>query len=418
MDNEIQKFDFIVIDEVQDLSVVQIYLLYNLLKDKKAIFFTGDYHQIINPTYFNFGNLINLFYANDVSVKKSILTKNYRSQKYIVELCKGLVAIRKKYIGNIEEEDEFPIRRGGAKPFILKPSDENLAGLLEALSKRESYTAIVVPDEDEKKKLKDINKNCSMIFTVQEIKGLEYQYIVCYNMISKFIDRWKDIFDGKGKRNSKYRYYFNILYVAMTRAKDNLCVYEEEVDNPVFNHLKDHFNIVENFREDDLLLLKISDINDILKNARHLEDKEKYEQALGQYKKIQNLEGVARCRAKILANKGHIEEAGDILYENKLYENAVEYYKKSKNKIKLARAMIGANALYDEIISTTQLNSEEILKDIILNNSNNSELENAIMNFVSQAVNSYLKKCESLKTYMDIAEDLIKGGLKYGRKNA
>lgn len=41
-------FQFLVIDEVQDLTEIQIYLIYNLVECKDNIFFAGDIHQIIN----------------------------------------------------------------------------------------------------------------------------------------------------------------------------------------------------------------------------------------------------------------------------------------------------------------------------------------------------------------------------------
>jgi len=72
-------FDCIICDEVQDLTEIEIYMLKTLVKNGENLFLSGDIHQIINPTYFNFSRVKSLFYKGKYTEKQ--LEKNYRSQK-------------------------------------------------------------------------------------------------------------------------------------------------------------------------------------------------------------------------------------------------------------------------------------------------------------------------------------------------
>src|SRR5690606_9866439 len=89
--------------------------------------------------------------------------------------------------------------------------------------KDKHYAAIIVPDEAEKEKLANIHPEAlGRIFTVYEIKGLEYETIFCYNIVSKHAKAWQRIFSGEEKRNDQLRHYMNLLYVAISRAKEYL----------------------------------------------------------------------------------------------------------------------------------------------------------------------------------------------------
>lgn len=79
---ESEKFDFIVVDEIQDMNESQIVLIYNLVKNINNILITGDPNQIINHTFFDFGRIKKLFYINNKEVDERSLHKNYRSGPY------------------------------------------------------------------------------------------------------------------------------------------------------------------------------------------------------------------------------------------------------------------------------------------------------------------------------------------------
>ena len=128
------------------------------------------------------------------------------------------------------------------------------------------------------------------MFTVEEIKGIEKDYIICYNVMSKFKRMWDIILTTDVMRQNQYRYYFNLLYVAITRARQHLCFIEEEMPTLLFEYLADEFMIFSEFDEAQLKLSQISTDNQFYKEAKLYERRELYEQAIIEYE-LSNLEG-------------------------------------------------------------------------------------------------------------------------------
>jgi DNA helicase II / ATP-dependent DNA helicase PcrA len=319
--HEFPIYDYVIIDEIQDLTELQIYALLNTANNKLNVFLSGDIHQIINPTYFSFGRIENLFFVNSVKYANRHLSKNYRSQKFIVQLANILCNIRKKHIAHSKDYLES-FARDGEKVFFLDPSKQNLSTLVNTINDRH-YTVIVVANEKDKIYLKSqlVDDN-GRIFTINEIKGLEYPYIVTYNLISNFSDEWSDIFRGLGKKNSKYRYYFNLFYVGITRARNNLLLYEDKINSSLLENIKPVLDFHNDFDLESLSLLEFSSPFEWMKEAKRLEEKEKCEQAIKAYRKAISIDGantgIIRCQSKQLALKGKFEEAGDLLMSQNL----------------------------------------------------------------------------------------------------
>lgn len=222
------QFDFIIVDEIQDLTEIQIFALTSLAKNKDNIFLAGDIHQMINATFFNFERIKNLFYSKyNKKVNIKILSKNYRSCKKIVDLANYFGELRNSYIGNLGSEDYKEVA-------IQKDGEVNLTSINFSLlenAQNDANSAIVVPDNNIKSELLDQLQNKHRVFTIQEIKGLEYNNIICYNLSSTYEEQWKRIFSKTAKHDQKYRKYFNIFYVGITRAQENLIIMEANIDD-------------------------------------------------------------------------------------------------------------------------------------------------------------------------------------------
>ncbi|MGL4509890.1 UvrD-helicase domain-containing protein, partial [Cetobacterium sp.] len=222
------QFDFIIIDEIQDLTELQIFALTSLVKNKENLFLAGDIHQMINATFFNFERMKNLFYSKyNKKVNIKILSKNYRSCKKIVDLANYFAELRSSYIGNLGSDDYKEIA-------IQKDGEVNLTtvnfSLLEK-AQNDANTAIVVSDAKTKTELLEQLNNKHRVFSIQEIKGLEYSNIICYNLSSTYKSQWEKIFSKATKHDQKYRKYFNIFYVGITRAQENLIIMESNIEN-------------------------------------------------------------------------------------------------------------------------------------------------------------------------------------------
>jgi len=88
-----------------------------------------------------------------------------------------------------------------------------------------------------------------LLFTIQEAKGLEYQNIILFNLVSCESKKYEEISaeitkedlkkelkysrgkDKEDKAMEIYKFYINAFYVAVTRAIENLYIIEEKSNN-------------------------------------------------------------------------------------------------------------------------------------------------------------------------------------------
>lgn len=356
-DSKIKKYDFILIDEIQDLTEIQIYLMYKLVNNPLNILFSGDFNQTINPTFFNTTRIESLFFSNAYDkFYKKVLEINYRSCSDIVDLSNKIANLRIEKLYKNKRNDciEKSIRESTSKPFLLNQCEYSKRKLLEMVKDRH-YVAILVCDEGDKVQLKHEYGIEESVFTLSEIKGIEKDYIICLNIVSKYKEKWNDIFNGIIYDNhSLYRYYFNMLYVAVTRAREYICFYEDEDDLTLYEEIKEHIQNINTFNENELKFDYVSDDDDYFKEGQYLESKEKYEQAIFQYKKSKSKNishCIKRCEALLLKEKGKYSEAGAKLLKLKEYILASECYIEVENYTKLLKCYVLSNKPYELIIS-------------------------------------------------------------------
>lgn len=223
---KINKYSLVVADEVQDFTQINLMLLKEI---SLKMFCVGDALQMINPSYFSFAFLKKLMYNEDVTNVVE-LQSNYRSNRKIVEILKELSKLNR---------NEF-----GTHSFVLenKCVDENTTANTIFISDKRFFEKIksdkfvdytfLVSDGEEKQKLRKIFPK-QEILTVAEIKGLERETIVPVDLLSSNADKWKlleriKINHKQADENSVFRYYFNLFYVGVSRAKHNLFVFESE----------------------------------------------------------------------------------------------------------------------------------------------------------------------------------------------
>ena len=224
---EIQR-DFVFVDEVQDYTELQLYYIHLLAKKKNGIIYAGDVHQIINPTLFSVPKLKELHREGN-SLKQlriEFLNTNFRCQKGVIDVANRISELRRLAIGSqmleIEQEEKSNVSLCLYDPYRLEYSQENIKEMMQELEKYPQI-AILVPDSDTKKRLEEMTSDIErpeFIFTVDEIKGMEYDCVICFNLVSYYLNQWKKIIlhEISGER-TQYRYYFNVLYVAITRAR-------------------------------------------------------------------------------------------------------------------------------------------------------------------------------------------------------
>ena len=237
--NKSPDYSLAIIDEVQDYTQVSL----NLFKKiSLKLFAVGDALQMINPSYFNFGYLKNLMYEKGLTTVK-VLESNYRSTEKITDIIDNLGNINKAEFGTHNFVVKGKCVESGISTTALFVRDSNFAKQL-STSGLEDIT-FVVSSKKEKTELKKIIKQ-QEVLTVSEIKGLERNNIVSFNILTTNTDKWRNLKAHKvnhkqADENSIYRYYYNLFYVAVSRAKQNIVVYENNTIDQFEDFFKSNF---------------------------------------------------------------------------------------------------------------------------------------------------------------------------------
>lgn len=361
LNNNLSKFDYIICDEIQDLSEIQIFLLLKLVSNIENILFCGDYNQTINPTFFDSGRVEAIFkvYNGLINFKDRFVETNYRSSKEIVDFANQLTKLKKEKIGKNKNHDyyEIAIRRSSNKIKLLNINKENQIKKDELLSllKQRAYVDILVADEIEKGDLIKDSKDNKLVFTVANYKGLENEYIIGYNIITKFKHKWKEILSKDFNSNiNQLRYYFNFLYVFITRARNNILLIEEDISKELLAYFKEHIEIVDKFDYKKLNLIAISSNDEHYKKATRLEKNKRFEEAIEAYKNsdlepIQlNIE-IKRCELLLKMEQGYYKEASKGLVSIGEYKYAIKAYLAMEDYLNVVYVSILNNCNYEEI---------------------------------------------------------------------
>ena len=368
MNQEISLFDFVIADEIQDLTEIQIYCLIRLARHRNHLLFTGDINQTIRPTYFHTGRIESILKTSNTHLDfiKHQLVKNYRGTKEVVDLANQVVDLRIERLGLNKKNDyhEVPIRGEQSPIFYFDPkSFQELVKLIETGLNRH-YVAIVVPDEEEKKNFERLTPLKGAVFTVEEIKGIEKDYIICYNVMSKYHLIWETILNEEVMFQNQYRYYFNLLYVALTRARHHLCFIEEKMPPSLYDRLESEFLYFDTFDEAELKLSQLSTDNQFYKEAQLYERRELYEQAIREYELSQLEEAthdIARCQALIKNKSGFHVEAGHELMRLKEYEKAAQCYRQGNDHLNYLKALVFQGLPYSQIQAEFEREGKDVL---------------------------------------------------------
>ncbi len=266
------EYSIILSDEAQDFTKLELQLLikfsefsdgYDLSNLQKfPIVFAGDPFQTINPTGFSWDRLKTMFYQDvikrfslNVEIKSlfSQLLMNYRSTPSIVKLANCIQFFRICYLN--ENKDTKPqntrLQEKGALPIFLTVKD-NLNDLVGLDSSIMVISNCELDEEEYFKKHDGLDLDLFVINSPAVFKGREMEKVVIYKFGDWF---WKEILsiERVKKHLSKYdinlpfdsliqvlinkeseqissdfnfrlAYFFNKLYVAVTRARSVLYV--------------------------------------------------------------------------------------------------------------------------------------------------------------------------------------------------
>ncbi|WP_426212334.1 UvrD-helicase domain-containing protein [Massilia sp. TWP1-3-3] len=110
MQHAAARYDFIVVDEVQDLTVVQLALALRTLKNPAQFLLCGDSNQIVHPNFFSWSKIKSLFWRDPALAERQqlhILRNNFRNSAQVTEVANTLLKIKHKRFGSIDRESNF-----------------------------------------------------------------------------------------------------------------------------------------------------------------------------------------------------------------------------------------------------------------------------------------------------------------------
>jgi len=251
-------YDFIVIDEVQDLTPAQLALVLALLNKAGQFLLCGDSHQIVHPNFFSWAALKSLFWhglAGDAAQRQplQLLQANYRNTRAVTDLANRLLKVKQTRFGSVDRESNFLVRSTApeAGRVSLVAAKDAAVQALDAATRQSAQHAVIVLRDDDKPAAR-ARFRTPLVFSVHEAKGLEYPHVLLVDIVSGQRQAYAEVCDGvqpadleadaldyrraKDKADKSlelYKFYVNALYVAMTRAVQTLTLVESDTGHPL-----------------------------------------------------------------------------------------------------------------------------------------------------------------------------------------
>ena len=245
------QFDYIVIDEIQDMTNIQIMLILHGLHQPDNFLVCGDSNQLVHPNFFSWAKIKSLFLQRRSGPTSQLITRiitsNYRNSPQITALANLVLKLKNDRFGSIDHESHYLMTSNqstSGEILLLQNNHETIKELNEKTGASKDF-AVIVLHQNQKAAAKAHFKT-PLIFSIQESKGLEYKNIILYNFISHDTVSFDSICEGinrdqhddpftyarnKNKKDKSleiYKFYINALYVAITRAETSLYWIEEE----------------------------------------------------------------------------------------------------------------------------------------------------------------------------------------------
>ena len=291
------RYDFVIVDEVQDFTNVQLALVLATLKKRDHFLLCGDSNQIVHPNFFSWSKVKSLFWADDAIGQKQelrVLRANFRNGRETTRVANALLKIKHRRFGSIDRESNFLVEAIGdlaGSVSVLADRDAVKKDFNQRTRQSTRFAVLVMRDQD--KAAARLHFQTPLIFSIHEAKGLEYENIVLYRFISDHRAVFAEVVEGVSaddlasddleyrrardktdKSLEIYKFYVNALYVALTRALRSVYLIESDTGHPLLGLLT--LRSVEAQMKVDAA---VSSLDDWQKEARKLELQGKQEQA-------------------------------------------------------------------------------------------------------------------------------------------
>ena len=253
-------YDFLVVDEVQDLTNAQLALVLASLKRPGNFVLAGDANQIVHPNHFSWTKVKTLFWRGIGEVQNQqvhMLSASYRNSVQVTAIANDVLRVKHLRFGSIDRESNRLMQAiGGEVGTVVSLNTRSPAvrQLNERTSRSTGVAVVVLRDEHKADAQKRFQT--PLIFSIREVKGLEYETIILDRLISSERKVYADLADGlspnqltvdelayrrardkSDKSLELTKFFVNALYVALTRAVRDVVLIEDDVDHPLLKLL-------------------------------------------------------------------------------------------------------------------------------------------------------------------------------------
>jgi len=339
-----QKYDYVIIDEAQDLNNIALYISINLAKHTSGLFIVADAAQSIYNSGFRWKNMGLTIGSQNVYELK----QNHRNSKQILKAAQSLIEKHNSIIGSDDFLNPLLSKKSGPKPLIVQVKggkgviDDEIDWIVRDIAQRietgecickniavitpRKYYAQKIAEVLAKKNISasyyeesiDLNANTIKCISIHSSKGLEFPLVYLLGIDNKLIpgeiekvdDDEREIFLSQQRK---------LLYVAMTRAMNELIItcsqkyhslFLEDIDENLV--VKKNFSKHEESNDNNQLLKNI--INDFLEFYKKGYDREdaiqfayelyRTDYSMGKYRIDLNKEDIERVIEEIIRQIG------------------------------------------------------------------------------------------------------------------
>jgi hypothetical protein len=250
------RYDAVVVDEVQDLTNAELSLVLAMLRQPDQFLLCGDANQIVHPNFFSWSSVKSLFYSEEQAALTApihVLGVNYRSSRTVCAVANTLLKIKNARFGSVDRESTAlvePVSDHKGTLIGLLKKDAVLRELNQRTKKSAKVAVIVLGDEQKAEARSRFQT--PLVFSIHEAKGLEYETVILYDVISTERARFREVTDGISREDlgvtelvyarardkadkslEVYKFFVNALYVALTRAVDTIYLVESDASHPL-----------------------------------------------------------------------------------------------------------------------------------------------------------------------------------------
>ena len=252
------RYDFVVVDEVQDFTNAQLALIFDSLKAKDHFLLCGDAHQIVHPNFFSWASVRALFRrhrrrdrrgaaaARDISV----LQANFRNTRAVTGASQPSVEDQAGAFRLGRSREQFPrqmrLCRGG-RGAIAQGRGQGAEGARRIVARlgplrgdrpaRRGQGGRPRPFQDAARSSPSTRRKASNIRTsscsTSSPATARVYAEVCRDVAPRDLEGdeldYRRARDKADKSLELNKFYVNALYVAMTRAIEGLTIVESDV---------------------------------------------------------------------------------------------------------------------------------------------------------------------------------------------